>query len=75
MFFWYQYYFLSVETQCLCEFQNGGTGRNGIMCEKNGTFVKATSCIGSDFCVGPSSEEKALNGTRNLCSPGNLIKW
>ena len=42
------------------------------MCEKNGIFVRATSCVGNDFCVGPSSEEWALNGTRKLCSSGNV---
>ena len=67
--------FFSVETRCFCESLNSGTGKNGIMCEKNGTFVKATSCVEGDVCLGPSSKEKALNGTRNFCSSGNLIKF
>ena len=70
-----QVYFFSVKARCFCESLNSVTGKTGIMCEKNGTFVKATSCFESDFCVGPSSKEKALNGTRKLCSPGNLIKF
>ena len=67
--------FFSVETRCFCESLNSGTGKTGIICEKKGTFVKVTSCVEGDFCVGPSSKEKAFNGTRNFCSPGNLIKF
>ena len=68
-------YPFSVEVRCFCEFQNGGTGQNGIMCEKNGTFVKSTSCFEDELCRGPSSEEDSLGGSSNLCAQGNLIMY
>ena len=43
------------------------------MCEKNGAFIKSTTCLKNEFCTGPSSEEEALNGTRTFCIQGNLI--
>ena len=54
---------LSAEVRCFCKYQNGGAGRNGIMCERRGIFEEITSCFGNEFCTGPSSEETAVNGT------------
>ena len=48
---------------CICEFSNGGRGRNGIVCNDNGILATTLSCYDDDFCTGPTTKEKAVDSS------------
>ena len=53
---------------------NGGPGRNDIMCNKDGKFIKSSSCKNNQICVGPATKEEAVLGTDSLCTTGKILK-
>ena len=65
------------EASCICEFSNGGRGRNGIMCNYYGFFERYLSCSDEEFCTGSTNEEKAVESSMAsslLCS-GTVLVW
>ena len=58
---------------CYCEHLNGGPGRNGIMCEKEGKFIKSSFCDNTQACIGPATKEKAVVGVQSLCTTGKIL--
>ena len=45
----------------------------GIMCQKNGTFKKASLCRSDEICIGPFTEKNAVKGIKKLCQRGNIL--
>ena len=66
-FFW-----LLADNKCFCEFENGGIDRNGIKCEKNGRYERATRCAKDEICIGPSTPKYSIQGINNLCKKGKF---
>ena len=63
---------------CICEFSNGGSGKNGIMCNFNDSFARSFSCSKNSFCTGATSKEKAVDISRALdllCSGKFYVQW
>ena len=54
---------LSFKASCICEFSNGGIGRNGIMCNHYGDFQNFFSCSNEELCTGPTRREKVVKST------------
>ena len=55
--------------QCYCEFKNGRSARNGILCGRSGNFTKVANCMPDQWCTGPYNESNALEWVRRhkLC--------
>ena len=62
---------ISAEKNCYCEYKDRDLRENGILCERNGTFQKATRCGSQEVCSGPFAPEDAVQGTYSLCKKGN----
>ena len=63
------------QASCICEFSNGGRGKNGIMCNYYGDFENFFSCLDDEFCTGPTIKERAVenNVARSLLCSGKLL--
>ena len=61
--------------KCYCEYTNGLSPDNGIMCGKNGSFTKTAHCGSDEICIGPSNKSDAIleNKKELLCAKGNLM--
>ena len=63
--------FYAIAEKCYCENQNGGTQKNGLICEEGGTFLRTDSCQGDEWCTGPADENSAIHNRNELCTEGN----
>ena len=62
--------------KCICESQNGGQGKNGILCNMNGSFETVSSCNDYQWCTGPAINHSAIIGSAKLCEYGMFqSKW
>ena len=66
---------ISDETKCHCELNNGGFGKNGILCSGNNEFKNVSTCNENEWCTGPSNEKSAVVGTVGLCEKGQNNTW
>ena len=66
--------FYAIAEKCYCENQNGGTGKNGLICEKDGSFLRTDSCQGDEWCTGPGDENSATHSRNDLCTKGNISR-
>lgn len=62
--------------KCYCKHTNGRnlSEINGIMCGKNGSFIKTGHCGSGEFCIGTSNASDAILKVDKeaLCAKGNL---
>ena len=61
------------QSSCLCNSKQDGMNKIGIMCQKNGTFKKASLCRSDEICIGPFTEKNAVKGIKKLCQRGNIL--
>ena len=47
-------------TQCYCKNENGGPGKNEIICENNLGIVNGTTCASDEGCTGPTSRRNGI---------------
>ena len=57
--------------RCYCEHENGGPGKNGIMCGRRGTFKRNSECGTKEWCTGPTNEKNSVLGSSQLCKKGD----
>ena len=58
-------------SRCRCEFQNGGAGRNGIVCDTNdGTIQKIGKCNSTEWCTGNATDDYPAPASQ-FCEKGN----
>ena len=57
--------------RCYCEHENGGPGKNGIMCGLRASFKRTSECGTNEWCTGPTNETNAVLGSSQLCKKGN----
>ena len=60
--------------KCYCENRNGNFENNGILCGKDGVFQRTERCNHDEWCIGPSSEEYAIDRSRELCEKGTIFQ-
>ena len=59
--------------KCICESENGGPGKNEIMCNISGSFEHFATCSNHQWCTGPATNDSAIIGTVNLCENGGIL--
>ena len=59
-----------LDSKCYCQYKNGATPKNGIMCKTDSKLQLSGYCLPEEHCSGPTDENGAVDGKNKtqLCS-------
>ena len=72
-----KWFFIDASLKCYCEHKNGATGKNGIMCGKDGRYQRTGYCSSDEWCTGTVNAHDAVVPELNkaeLCTKGGKFK-